>query len=111
MHDLLEFKGDGDTRDVRDKVSGDHAVSAARKKIGKKNYNDYLLRTKDGKGEDVRNMKDKRNHDNMEKACRGALSGKRDHVFKKSVDTVIDASAGKYGEYGTRLIPRMDKLV
>lgn len=89
---ILEFKGDANARDLQNKLSGDHKIGKAVNKKGQ-NYG----------SEDVRSMKDKRNHDAMEKGAKEALSGSRKDTMKKSVDMAKDASAGKYGEYGKRV--------
>ena len=91
---ILEFKGDTDSRDLRDKMSGDHTYGGAISKA----HGDFH------RSEDVRNMKDKKNHDSMEKAAKNAYAGKRSDIIKKSNATARDAAAGKYGSYGKRVM-------
>ena len=88
---ILELKGDPDARDLRDKMSGDHKYS----KAFSGGYRG---------SEDVRNMRDKMHHDNMVKSAKNTINGKRSDVPKKAVAMAKDASAGRYGSYGKRVM-------
>ena len=90
---ILEFKGDTDARDLRDKMSGSHKYGKAISKLTKN----------EKRSEDVRNMRDKMHHDNMERVTKRSLSGNRDDIPGKAASMVKDASAGKYGSYGKRV--------
>ena len=109
---ILEFKNSIDARDLRDKVSGDHTYAASKKVLGKSTYNDMMVGgAADGRGEDVRNMREKRDYDAASRATKNAVNGKRSAVISKSNAMNRDTESGKYGAYGKRVAQRSNAEV